>query len=75
MHCSIPGLQKYIVNIKPVFAMTKAASCFSPDLRNWNHKRKDLPLPGMQEYWYVEVNIRIAHLRNTTGRGEHQAGL
>ena len=21
------------------------------------------------------VNIRIAHLRNTTGRGEHQAGL
>ena len=48
---------------------------FSPDLRNWNHKRKGLPLPGMQEYWYVEVNIRIAHLRNTTGRGEHQAGL
>ena len=75
MHCSIPGLQEYIVNIKPVFAMTQVASCFSPDLTYWNHKRKGLPLPGMQEYLYVEVNIRIAHLRNTGGGGQHQAGL
>ena len=29
---------------------------FSPDLRNWNHKRKGLPLPGLQEYLYVEVS-------------------
>ena len=75
LHCSIPGLQEYIVNIKPVFAMTQVASCFSPDLTYWNHKRKGLPLPGMQEYLYVEVNIRIAHLRNTGGGGQHQAGL
>ena len=55
--------------------MTQVASCFSPDLTYWNHKRKGLPLPGMQEYLYVEVNVRIAHLRNTGGGGQHQAGL